>query len=663
MAFSTATITFNQDLVLDDIVWINATFFINIKETWVNVRSGPGQVSIGTPTGTAGERTAINYLQALELDFGHIPAFSFSRVGNVVTISSDGVLVNFVSVQEKPASVDIVIDNTGNEALFYFTNTVISAATTNDVCTHAKVTITSSILASKINSPVVVENNTNNPFSFEVLRGISIPVSAESAGGQVVNQSLLPIGIINSSTIEISVSANPSGASVTVSVLQSELLTLEFSLDNTNFQTSPIFPSLPPGDYTVWVRDQLGCKSSKVFSVDAIGLLSSYFRMSQSNSFRFANRITHGDCSNYKNDENTLSCEEDVLKPYRYVQDFQSCDIITTQFRSNYATLTAAVRVVETGAITGFTVEKKTDNIGRKDRRDAIKYGLATGGTGVYFTAGNTYDYETGVDNGDYVLNGSRPDWGVAGNYFLMEGIWYLIENIIYDEDKNAEVLHIPDLVSPTNDTVVQVRSIYNIETYEEYEFIIDLAPFLGKVIEVILQNNDFAFDDLTHITEWIDVKVRQKNTVEIQYSNRSNTDMNFSRGLVNKLRIPLELKSAKPIGDSETLKTDTSALLLSSDVYQVIVYEFQPVTTGMMWKLVQALSHSNVKMDGVDVVKESDFEVEGPLEDTNLYIVKASMIKANSVYNSDSGVLGFGEGSLEIPALIDGGSEFMKYQ
>jgi hypothetical protein len=81
------------------------------------------------------------------------------------------------------------------------------------------------------------------------------------------------------------------------------------------------------------------------------------------------------------------------------------------------------------------------------------------------------------------------------------------------------------------------------------------------------------------------------------------------------------------------------------------------------MFQLVKALSHSDVRIDGVYYVKEGDIEVEGPLEETNLYIVKAPMIKARNVYNSDSSNLGFGEGSIEIPGLVDGGSNnYVKY-
>src|SRR5690606_19026891 len=111
----------------------------------------------------------------------------------------------------------------------------------------------------------------------------------------------------------------------------------EYSLDNTVWQSSNVFSGLVADDYTLYVRDQLGCSFSYDFSVDAIGTARTpYFLMPKSNSIRFANRITWGDCANRKTDENALSCEANVPKPYKQLQLFQSCDIITTQFRSNY---------------------------------------------------------------------------------------------------------------------------------------------------------------------------------------------------------------------------------------------------------------------------------------------------------------------------------------
>ena len=89
-------------------------------------------------------------------------------------------------------------------------------------------------------------------------------------------------------------------------------------------------------------------------------------------------------------------------------------------------------------------------------------------------------------------------------------------------------------------------------------------------------------------------------------------------------------------------------------------MFTFGDVSKQMMWKIIIALSHKNVTLDGVAYVKQS-IEVEGALEQTNLYTVKATMIQSNSAYKSNG--LQFDETGMEIPALIPTGTGYVKYQ
>jgi len=75
------------------------------------------------------------------------------------------------------------------------------------------------------------------------------------------------------------------------------------------------------------------------------------------------------------------------------------------------------------------------------------------------------------------------------------------------------------------------------------------------------------------------------------------------------------------------------------------------------------ALSHKNVFINGVQYVKNGNFDTEGPLDKSNLYVLKATMIKAGIVYNSDSATGDdFNTGSIEIPGLIQTEIGFVKY-
>lgn len=683
MAQSTITITFNSDLVADDQVYFEqkynngsiASDWMPVVETWKNQRLAVNQVTIGTPTGTPGERSAVNFAQSLNLDY----SFNYSEngellngvsvAGNVVTITVDTVWTFQLGVSNPTdEDVDIVISNF-ESPLLTITDLVFDDATTNPVCTHYKATITANqnIDQYSVNHGAVVEHD-GTTLELEFLRGQAMSFTLIGDDDQQVSRSYtidqIP-AILNSALLyELQINNSPNGATIVVNMYDAGILDYEFSLDNSNWQTSNEFNGLLPDDYTLYIRDQFGCSFTREFTVDEFGSRTPYFLMPKSNSIRFKNNIVWGDCANYKTDENTLSCEADVKLPYKEIQQFQSCDIITTQYRSSYTTNTAKV-VEQDGTETAVTVNKMTNNMGLKDSRDARKYNLGNGKTGVYFTDGNLYDFDTSVDTGDdYVLNGALPEWATAGTYFKMGSSWYLIEDILFDENVRAEVIVFSNDYTG-EDAPVVVGSIYNRENYDEFEFTIDFLDYLNKRVQVHVIAEDDSFDNLEQISEVIDVKVRQVGTYEFKWKNSTNTDINYSRGIEHKIRLMVEKITASPNDESETHLTDTDAVLLSSEIHEIDTVLFSPMTTQMMRKVVQIFAHDTVKMNGIPYTKNGAITVEGPLEDTNLYDVTVNLIKGANVFNSQSGDGSntFAGDSIEIPGLVEHDGGVVKYQ
>lgn len=681
MARSKIEITFDADLEVGDQVYFEkryndgvlATDWQPVSETWVAIRSNPNQVTLGTPTATAGERSAINFMQSINLDYIFTYAqngelfIGVSRDGNKVTIEVDPQW-SFRLIDPDPTSEDVTITITNFESgLFIIDDVEFLEATTNPVCTHYKVQVTANGVIDRysFNHGSIIESDSET-ISFEVLRGQELRFTVYSEDdletSRVFSIYQVP-SVINPGILNLTINPSLSGATVTANIDANTVNEFEYSLDNSTWQESNVFSGITEGDYTLYVRDQLGCSFSYDFSVDEIGLARTpYFKMPKANSIRFANRVTWGDCANRKTDENTLSCEANVPKPWKQLQLFQSCDIITTQFRSNYTTITANV-VEQDGTETEVPVVKASNYMGLKDKRDARKYNRGNGKTGIYFISGNTYDYDTSADNGDYVLNGTLPEWAVIGTYFDVAGSAFLIEDIVFDEVKNADVLVISNNYTGS-DVAVIVSSIYNRENFEEYEFTIDMVDYLNKKVQVRINNNDDTFTNLVHLSEVLYIKVSHENTLEIKYKNSTNTDINYSRGLEHTIRVPIEKITVKPDDESEPHKTDSTAILLNSEVHEAKEFLFQPVTTQMMWLLVLALSHDTVMIDGEGYIKNSNIGVEGPLEETNLYDVTATMLRTGNVFNSDSGqgTNIFAGENLEIPGLVDFGGGFVEY-
>lgn len=681
MANSKITLTFNQDLVLDNTISLNISsstpfYLAYVGYIWKNVRASSGQVTIGTPTAIDGERSAINFVQAFNLDWNPSGTnYNVSRVENVVEIEAlitEIEFSNFSSIDDYlgfPPSYNsfVVADIVNSSTPQYVIDDINFSEADTLPCENVKVEIETSELTTVISSPVSIPSNSDNPFSFDLLRGQNYVFTLKNADDLEINQLIQVPSLLSPDDFQIQVNSAPNGATAIVnSVSQSagfDLLVFQYSLDDIDYYNSNVFSGLIEGDYTVYIKDQLGCSTTKDFHVDEFGILTPYFYISKANSIRFANRIDFGDAANYKNDENTLSCESNVILPFRDVQLFQSADVVRTQFKSNYTTNTAKIIKSDLTEVS-VPVTKLTNNIGNKDLRDARKYDLLNGKTGIYFTMGNIYDFDSTLSTGEtHYLNGSIPYWVRIGGYIKIDMEWYLIEDIIYDDTKNAEVIVINNNYIGLDVSVV-AGFIYNIFDYEVYEFEIDMVDYLEQEIKVQITATDDNFTTLNYLSEDIYVKVRHENTLAINYWNDDNTDVFYATGIKHLIRIPFYKIGGVDEDEYENNKTDTTTDLISSEIYEVDEFTFEPLTKEMWRKLKIALSCKNVIIDGVDYVKNASFETEGPLEESNLYVLKARMIKTGNSFSSQSDSnIEFNFGSEEIPGLIEIGTDaFLKY-
>lgn len=686
MANSKIVITFNSDLEINQQIGfksngVGSTFFIDHNFVWKTTRAGFGQVTKGTPTSNPGERSAINFMQAFNLDWNFPTTggtyYTVSRVLNVVTIQLNFPAIlfsSFFSIDVAGAippvsntDVTAVITNT-TSGVFQIDEIEFSEADTNP-CQNIKVSVTTSELATVINQPFSNPSNTDNPIIFEVPRNTIINLDFADADGQVIQESYSGPKVLNPNDFQIQINASPNGATAVFNNTNATtgdpntLLDLEFSIDNITWQSSNFFDGFPEGNYTCYVRDQYGCSTTLDFTVTEFGLTSSFFYISKANSIRTANRIDFGDAGNYKNDENTLSCEADVPQPFKETQLFQSADVVTTQLKSNYSSNIATV-IRENGDEIDIPVVKLSNYLGVKDSRDARKYDLGNGLTGIYFLTGNIYDFNTGLPTGEnHYLNGSLPIWAKSGNYIKVDSAWFLIENIIYDDTKNAEVIVVSNNYNGS-DVPVIAGCIFNIFDYEIYEFVIDMVDYIDEIIKVRIVASDDNFTTVTHLSEDISVKIKHEYTKNIYYWNNDNNDVFYATGIRHNIRIPYQKKSGITDENSQVHKTDTTTILKSAELYEADEFLFEPVTKEIWRKLMIALSCKNVIIDGVGYVKNGEFETEGPLDDSNLYVLTAKMLKTGNVFASQSdGTIDFNTSNAEIPGLISTGNNgYLRY-
>jgi len=629
-----------------------------LKETFKSVRTTNYQSQIGL------DILAIitNLSSAFNADYnsGGLFTVETNPVDDEISFEHpDNGFFTFGNVNEDVGTLLINIDDTPDAVTISITDVSFSEAVIP--CTNVQLDITTDVLAVeyRINGGADIINAAN-PFDFEQLRGAFINLEVENAEGETANQNIQVPQALSVSNTVINIINSPSGATVTAVVSDADGLELEYSLDDITFQDSNSFSGILEGSYTFYIKDQLGCQIEIPFAVPNFedGGIGVQFPVadlpSKSNSIRYARRVTETACSNYANDENSLSCEQPYTQNPRMVnQLFQTCDIITTQIKSNYGSIVTTV-IQEDGTETLVPVSKKTTNIGLKDKRDATQYELPNNQSGIFFTSGDTYDFDTDIQDGTYALNGGLPAWGVIGNFLTLGGIWYEIVNIIFDETKNAEVLVINNNYTGV-DIAVIVGSIYNLQEYEVYEFTINMASYPDQKIQINITETDTdpSFTEVVFLSELLDIKTRHANTVEIVYFSDINTDIFYSTGIINTIRIPIEYVEGGFEDDTEAEKTDIDVYLVNAEIYETDIFHFKLLSKQLMRKVMQALANKFLTIDEVGYRKESS-PTNAALVGTNLYRLSAPMTKAENVYTSQGTGVELEVGELDTINLLE---------
>ena len=561
---------------------------------------------------------------------------------------------------QNPSFVDIEINNFTGE-IYQITDVIFEEA--SSPCSHIKVKVITNKPTVELVSPVNQSINDLTEFYFEYLRSTTIQIFSKDVDEQTaIKKIATPPELGN---VLVNIANSPIGAVATVGTDNFQIIDVEYSLDQTTWQTSNTF-DLQPGIYTAYVRDNYGCIKSKEFIVDSFGIQTPHFEVPESNSIRYAKIEEIDNCNTFLTSKNTLSFNEPVKLPYKkFKQLYQTCDIEPTQFKSNYNMNKASVIDCNGNDLEDLHLFQRSNNLRLKDLRDARKFNLGSGKTGVYFVTGNIYDYDTNIDTGnDYSLFGGLPEWGRINNWIRLEGSWFKIEGIIYSEEKNSKVLVIDTpYVGP--ERIIRVASIFNRENYEVFEFFVDMSLYEDRNIHIILEAKNDSFPNESHLSEAINVKEVQENTVCIRYKNDTNTDVFYSTGISFTLRTLYERIEAKPSQDSETHITDNSAVLTNSLSQQQDTFVLSPMPTEMMRKHIIALGHRIIDINGIGYVKNDNIETDGPLDDTNLYEVKANMIKSGKSFNAigfKTDTLGLPEIPVDLPQIISGDVDIIGY-
>lgn len=587
--------------------------------------------------------------------------FQVSRVLDVVTVTSNSDNTIFENLVSQSPNVTVVISNETTSANDLNISDISISEASSNPCDYVTVTVTTSKLAGNIVSPLSDASNSDNPFSFQYLRGQKLKITV-SEGLEIQSTSINTPQKLSDLDLSIDVVYFNSDNTVTVNYSSLSLfftdLNLQYSLDNVSFSSNNVFNNLPEGIQTIYVKDELGCTVSKEFEIESGNEKEEYNYISKTNSIRFARRESWDGINIHKNDENTLSGESMDGVRHCDLQRFQLNDIIKTQMRSNFDSIEATV--IEGDSRISLPVSKAREFLGLKDHRDCVIFNFGNNKTGIYFISGSKYDYDNSTKTGDYTLNGVLPVWFKVGSEVILENVGVLeIKSIFFDEEKGVEVAEIAYNYSGLP-TLRKVKTIYNIRPFNLFEFSVDFSSFEDKYLNIEIKAIDSELDPITWISELIQIKEVHEDCLEIKYHNEKNGDIFYETGIRNLIRIPLNRKKDNPISESEIHKGDDKVSLTRAEYYEGDEFEFFPISKELSKKLELALKHTQLTLSGVGYRLYESPE-KNALDDSNLYVIKAKMIKAGSSYNTNSIVDADDNISIDVPAIINtNNSEFL---
>jgi hypothetical protein len=377
------------------------------------------------------------------------------------------------------------------------------------------------------------------------------------------------------------------------------------------------------GQKTIYVKDSYGCQRILTVTVEELPIyvpsaVDEFFYISKGMSLRYVDRLGDGEsfdnCTNYKTDENTFDCEvpykEDL---FEHTQKVKRCGPIETQFKSNYLTHSAQLwRKDRSGDVLHqtLTINEVQTNMEIQDVRDC------------YITHDELYTYL-------YFLDGKIPLMYKVGAMMTITTVASLQRQILgfeYLEEQSAYGIKVSTI---SGDSVSgQIIYVYNRQDYNVYEFDIDAINLPSDSEFYVKLRAERGADIKNYQTADFYVENSFEQTVDIDYFNDVNTDIYYQSGIKNRLCIGID--TIVPVLDIqlETISTDSRNYLRESFNREKRKFKFEPLTLGIVEKLIIALAHERLIIDGTSYACES-VEMIIPEDYTNLYVIEATCFKS----------------------------------
>ncbi|QIG62348.1 hypothetical protein [Tenacibaculum phage JQ] len=542
------------------------------------------------------------------------------------------------------ARLDITIVNDSQQIGVNIDNIELIENATNP-CDLVDVRITTNEAPFDLLQPVSVTDIQTTTYTIsDVQRSINF-INVEVKKGNITDLEEIFAPVINSELFKLDVVNTPSGATLSIrwKGVRNPFFDLEYSINGVDYYSSTSFSGLEDGNYTLYIRDSIGCSITIPFEVTEfepnVYERTSFFEISEQNSNIWIKQEYKDSCNVYSNLTNTLSYEETTqVNNQSFKQLFQKCDgIVTNQYKTNYENV--EIKLIDCDGNESLLVSNQiSQNINITDVRDvtieAYEYNESSF-VGVTYVSGNTYDSNTLTANGSYYLASSVPSFMNIDDFIQIEGAgWYRVRDIIFYNNIQTLILDVLESDFPISlNQTVKGTSIYNQLDYELYEASYDLSTLNGDYY-LTLDATDSEFDTVSYRSEWFNVASMQYNTYLLQYYNSENNETNYSNGIRNKFRIRYQKQFTYiPNDTNEVYLTDTNAVQTDSQYRDYLKLDLMPMPVNMVRKLGLAFSNDRVFINGLSLIKNNELEVER-IGESNEYRFSAQFVRSDYAFD-----------------------------
>lgn len=294
MDYSSFIITFNDMPLEDDVININESLTsTDLSFIFKADRVNPFEVKIPNAVNIAPDGdppfyiysgyVSLNYKTAFDIDYsGYTVTYTTGASGTglgTVTVTANFLNAEFTEI-EVPAGVSVVINN-AEPIPIPIEITDVAFTTSDTPCDTVTVTVTTNVLAVNVTSPVVINPNADNPFTFDFARGEEITIYVIDAEDNDYSTTVNTPPFLDANLFIVTTVNTIEGYVTTVSNTLPIGLNLEYTINGIDWQGTNIFYDVPLGLNNILVRDNFGCFISLDFEIERI-ILPIYVRSTYS---------------------------------------------------------------------------------------------------------------------------------------------------------------------------------------------------------------------------------------------------------------------------------------------------------------------------------------------------------------------------------------------